>query len=285
MQLRREARAIACVVLFTYMMGGCAVEPDAKVSMPSPAPAVTTPAPVTAPDAAAIETDVPVQTAYDAGQHIDADAVKWLEERINADVAQQELSEDEAAMLNDLAYRVDHIEPYFSADELEKRDFTFILYNYYQQAEYRELPTPPDGMGDPLGYGTVLYLSSEKASALLREIIGADIPDADADYQDNGYGDTICKDGVYYIFLGDLEHAVYTLGAYQYLGDDMFYVSFDADDTYLAGPEDEKKGVVPDAYRLLVKRSDSQWGFTVLSKFKDMFSSILPEDFPSPGKQ
>ncbi|MCE5234901.1 MAG: hypothetical protein ABFC62_05405 [Clostridiaceae bacterium] len=214
--------------------------------------------------------------------YVNASAVEWLGQKLNGDVEQQKLSGTEIALLNDLACRLELIKPFFHTDELEKRDFTFILYNYYQQAEEKELPTPPDGMGDPMGYGTSLYLSSEKATALLCDILGAGIPDATVDYADEGYGDTICKDGVYYIYWGDLEHWPFSLGAYRYLGEDIFYLSFDVDDTHMAGPENEKVGIIEDYCRLLVERSDSEWGFTVLSKLKERDYSILPDDFPLP---
>lgn len=55
-----------------------------------------------------------------------------------------------------------------------------------------------------------------------------------------------------------------------------------ADDRWMSGAEISKKGIIADDYRLIVKRSDSEWGFTVLSKLKDGNETILPDDFPPP---
>ncbi len=214
---------------------------------------------------------------YDEQQHINARAAKWLKQRMEKDITQQEINALESKKLNDLAGRVSYIDTYFHPDELEKWDSISILYSYYHQAFYAELPSPPDDIGK-----YQLSLSSKKASALVRSIINIDISDANANFGDEEDERIICKDGTYYIWAGDPEYPEYYLSAYQYVGNDTFYLSFDVDDRWMSGAEISKKGIIADDYRLIVKRSDSEWGFTVLSKLKDGNETILPDDFPPP---
>lgn len=114
------------------------------------------------------------------------------------------------------------------------------------------------------------------------DLIGAADPDAAAAYGDPEDEYVVCKDGMYYIWENDIQYPLFYLSAYQYLGDDMFYLSFDADDRWMAGYSWNLKGIVSDYCRLVVKRSDSEWGFTVVSKLMSQGWSILPRDFPPP---
>lgn len=232
----------------------------------------STPTPVLTAPASPISPAPPIETADAAQQDSNARTVTWLKQSMEKDVRQQKIGNEESKKLNDLACRLSYTGTYFNPDELEKLDILYILYHYYQLASYE----------GALKYGVEASLSSEKASALIRNIIGIDIPNANADYGDEEDGTIICRDGMYYIYPSDLEYPEYYLSASQYLGEDIFYLSFDVDDRWTAGAESDKKGIVADDCRMLVKRSGSELGFTVLSKLKDGAESILPEDFPPP---
>ncbi|HWR24146.1 MAG TPA: hypothetical protein VN366_11790 [Feifaniaceae bacterium] len=265
MKLHHKVCALVCAVLFVCATTGCAAQPDMTVPASTSKPVLTTPAPPVSPA-------LPIKTTDDEQQDINARTVTWLKQSMEKDVRQQKIGNEESKKLNDLACRLSYIGTYFNPDELEKQDILYILYHYYQLAS-------DEGA---LKYGAEAVLSSEKASALIRNIIGIDIPNASANYGDEEDGTIICRDGMYYIYPSDLEYPEYYLSASQYLGDDIFYLSFDVDDRWTAGAESSKKGIVADDCRMLVKRSDFEWGFTVLSKLKDGDETILPDDFPPP---
>ncbi|MDL2258692.1 hypothetical protein LJC42_06020, partial [Eubacteriales bacterium OttesenSCG-928-K08] len=74
----------------------------------------------------------------------------------------------------------------------------------------------------------------------------------------------------------------YMLERYDYLGDGLYYLSFASNDSHWPGHPENLNGILKDFCRLLVKRSDSKWGFTVVAKLKDGEDRLLPEDFPLP---
>ena len=116
----------------------------------------------------------------------------------------------------------------------------------------------------------------------MKDMMGIKIPHNGADYGDSIEGYVYCEDGNYYIYQNDLEIPIYSLNTYEYLGDDTFYLSFAADDRWMGNGSFSAMGLILDYCRLIVKRSDSEWGFTVLSKLKGRTVSILPDDFPPP---
>ncbi len=230
---------------------------------------------------------------YNEQQFINARAVSWLEQRTKAGPKHQELNAAEIEKLNELASLVTYMNPYFEAEELAKRAFIWTLSFYYQQAfrynykteQYeieKGLIYPPDGILDTEELALRMFLPVKTAEAVANDILGAGIPDACADYGDPEDEYVVCKDGVYYIWATDNECPDFYLSAYQYLGDDTFYLSFDVDDRWMTGASIRKKGIVADDCRMLVKRTNSEWGFTVVSKLKDEDWTILPDDFPLP---
>ena len=226
---------------------------------------------------------------YNDLQTLNTRATKWLEAKIKKNVQQPELSREEIDKLNELASLVSYVAPYY-------RDVTDLdlipICTYYQDAlrynyeiEQYELQEglfyPPDGLRDPDGLMSVV-VSAKKAAVLMNDIMGIKIP-----HNGSNYGDAIedyvyYKDGNYYVYQNDLEIPIYFLSAYEYLGDDTFYLSFAADDRWMGNGSFSATGIIFDYCRLIVKRSGSEWGFTVLSKLKDADQTVLPDDFPPP---
>lgn|GEM_PF-4093498 len=225
----------------------------------------------------------------------EADPIAWLERKTGGDgAAHEKLSKEEIRQLTALAAGAESAKCFFHAEELTREDLMWVLYFYYQDITLYDAATgkdtirpdlryPPDGEKELSGDWRV-YLSAEKADALIRDMLGTSIPDNALDYGDprDDSCDVVCKDGAYYICAGDSISYELHLGAYQYLGDGIFYLSFDGDDSYMPGPEEAHMGIIPDHYRLLAVRSDSAWGFTVKANLKRGEESLLSADFPLP---
>ena len=216
------------------------------------------------------------------------DPLEYLEDKTRGNPGW--LSAGDIKNLNALAGLSLPIDPYLRTDELSKEQILSLICLYYQNALYyddetntyvlrTDIPYAPDGYGK-LDWQTCPYISAAKAQAFVRDALGVEIPDAEADFGD--LNDVVCRNGAYYIPQGDYSDVELRLRAYEYLGDGIFYLSFDGDDSNVADAPQDKKGSMPDYCRLLVVWSDSPWGFTILAKLKEGDKTLLPEDFPLP---
>lgn len=217
----------------------------------------------------------------------------FLEQRVGKSAAEERLSDKEKEQLTALADLTAYMELCIRTEDLNKWNTLFPLYIYYQDAFYydedtgsylveKDIPYAPNGTQD-MEWESYMVTSAENAGAFIRDVLGKEIPQKDqayGDWEENYY--IVFRDGKYYIRQGDYEALDFRLRAYQPLGDGIFYLSFDADDSWMSGPSEDKKGNMLDYCRLLVVRSDSAWEFTVMAKLKEGDDSLLPDDFPLP---
>lgn len=224
------------------------------------------------------------------------DPLAFLKQRVGESAPEESLTDKEKEQLTamaDLAVRMDLC---MRTEDLDKRDTLFPLYIYYQDTfffdeitssylvEEDNIPYAPE-TGLDIASDFFKVIPAENAEAFIRDALGKEIPQKDEEYgvwDDLFDNDIVFRDGKYYIRQGDYEALYFRLRAYQPLGDGIYYVSFDGDDSYMAGPPEANKGNMPDYYRLLVARSDSAFGFTILAKLKAGDNSLLPAGFPLP---
>lgn len=224
----------------------------------------------------------------------ETEPLAWLKQRVTefSPDPSQMLSSEEIDRLNELGYLTIGTEPFLHSSEKEKSAITFSLYIYYQELRIYDkkkgsyviregLAYPPDKV-EVIDGETYAQTSANKANAFIRDVYGVDIPEFTSDCGEWEESAVVSRGGKYYIKQGDYISMAYSLRAYQYLGDGVFYLSFDADDRNLPGGGENRIGHVPDYCRMLVVRSDSAWGFTVLAEPKGGNNSLLPADFPLP---
>ena len=103
-------------------------------------------------------------------------------------------------------------------------------------------------------------------------------------YDDYDDGNVTFHDGMSEVGLTDCIFHDLLVSGYRYLGDGLYYVVLDGDDTSLPGPDEGRTGIIPDFMHLVVKRSASMWGFTVVAKLHDAYedTSLLKESWPLP---
>ncbi len=264
--MKSKGYQVLCIILLICFATGCISQQT--ITAPSARPTST----------AAFETE----------------PLTWLEQRVTefSPDSSQMLSSEEIDRLNELGYLTIGTEPFLHSNEQEKSSITFSLYIYYQELQMYDKKTgsyvnceglayPPDKV-EVIDGETYAQTSANKANAFIRDVYGVDIPEFESDYGEWEESSVVSRDGKYYIQQGDYISMAYSLRAYQYLGDGVFYLSFDADDRKLPGGDENRIGHVPDYCRLLVVRSDSAWGFTVLAEPKGGSGSLLPDDFPLP---
>ena len=103
-------------------------------------------------------------------------------------------------------------------------------------------------------------------------------------YSEYDDGNVRFRDGMFEVGLSDLIFHDLLVSGYRYLGDGLYYVVLDGDDSGLPGPEEGRTGIIPDFMHLVVKRSKSMWGFTVVAKLHDAYEdySLLKESWTLP---
>ena len=229
---------------------------------------------------------------YNDPQAVNTRATKWLEEKIKKDVQRQEFSRKEIDQLNELASLV-YVAPYYldvaELDLIPMCTYYQRAFRYHYETDQYELKEglfyPADGLRqEQKGIFSIdsVVVSEKQAAALMKDMMGIKIPHNGSDYGDAIEDYVYYQDGNYYVYQNDLEIPIYLLSAYQYLGDNTFYLSFAVDDRWMGNGSFSATGVILDDCRLVVKRSNSEWGFTVLSKLKSGDQIILPDDFPQP---
>lgn len=133
---------------------------------------------------------------------------------------------------------------------------------------------PPDHSKD---YGYVL--TQEQVQQFILDMLGVELPpfnDGD-EYND---GNIRFHDGTFVVDGSDLIYHELLVSGYRYLGGDgLYYVVLDGDDSGLPGPEEGLIGIIPNFMHLIVRRSDSKWGFTVVAKLHDAYkdTTLLKE--------
>lgn len=137
---------------------------------------------------------------------------------------------------------------------------------------------PPDHTTE-YGYA----LTQEQVKQFTFDMFGVELFPFYDDYDD---GNITFHDGTFEVELTDLVYHDLLVSGYRYLGDDLYYVVLDGDDTSLPGPDEGRTGIIQDFMHLVIRRSDSKWGFTVVAKLHDAYedtpllkeSWTLPED-------
>ncbi len=139
--------------------------------------------------------------------------------------------------------------------------------DYYQPSDI-----PEDG-----GY----VLTQEHVKRFTRDMFGVELFPFYDDYDD---GNVKFNDGMFEVGLSDYIFHDLLVSGYRYLGDGLYYVVLDGDDSGLPGAEEGRAGIIPDFMHLVVKRSHSMWGFTVVAKLHDAFDdhSLLKENWTLP---
>ena len=223
-------------------------------------------------------------------QDYESDPLDFLYTRIeDKTIAQQELSEDEILALNDMAYPVFYLPTYFHSEALQPEWCMQALQMYYYFQDETRYPFDLRVEGEH-GFMTN-YLTPETASKMSEDLLGVSVQeywesydpaeldqwDSSSPYLENG-------------MIRFPEHDTYDcrvyLTHYQYLGDDLFYLAFKASDDNLPGPESSHYGITYDQRRLLVKRSQSEWGFTICAILSMAGEEpLLPPDFPLPSEK
>lgn len=230
---------------------------------------------------------------YNDPKSVNTRATKWLEGKIKKDVQQQEFSRKEIDQLNEFASLVSYVAPYYldvaELDLLPMCTYYQHAFRYNYETDQYELKEglfyPADGLRqEQIGIFSLdsVVVSKKQAATLMKDMMGIKIPHNGSDYGDAIEDYVYYQDGNYYVYQNDLEIPIYLLSAYQYLGDDTFYLSFAVDDRWMGNGSFSASGIILDDCRLVVKRSNSEWGFTVLSKLKVGDQTILPDDFPQP---
>ncbi len=199
----------------------------------------------------------------------------------------EQLTEDECRGLSALAYLMSFTDCCLSPRELSKDNLLLPLEIYYGMSMWMPLymrpgwdtlpfyeAYPPDVMNTEQSYCT---MSAQKADAFIRQVTGMGIPDLNGEGEFCG-GAIICRDGDYLIREQDILLPDLLVSAYRYLGDGLFDVTFDGDDYGTPDPEESHIGIVPDSMRLIVRRSDSAWGFTVVAKVSGVYAEALPSE-------
>lgn len=307
MKLHREVCALLCAILLAGIAAGCTLQPTA-----TSAPAITTPTPSIPIDLPHITDDPLIQYAKEklekgektallsfvAQAMLDEDHASkkdelreiWWSSMVNLiNVSEVALTEDELRALSAVAYLVTFTDCFFDAHELQKDQLLSPLEIYYGMSMYLPLYSrsgwdmlsfrdayPPDVITD----GEVCYLSSEKANDFVKQLLGIDIPELDAEGE---YRDVICKGGKYIVAPQDILMPDYLVSGYRYIGDGLFYVVYDWDDYATPGPDEDHQGISSDEKRMIVRRSSSSaWGFIVISKLKERDVRIIPEVVEEP---
>lgn len=205
------------------------------------------------------------------------------------------LSDVELLRLSQLAYIMAGADAYLFPGDLTKEDILSVLDTYYSSdmhipaRSYRswERLEPPvslnaDGYLEKDDLRSGYSVSAEKADYFAQSMLGVPIPAAADDYE-NFTGDLRCEHGVYEIMQGDYMAATHLVSYYRYLGEDIFLVLFDADNSGLPGPYEAYTGIIPDAARMLVKRTDSPWGFTIIANLHSMWGRNADVEYTLPG--
>lgn len=195
----------------------------------------------------------------------------------------QALTEDECKGLSALAYLMNFTDCCLSPRELSKESLLSPLEIYYGMSMWMPLYArpgwdalpfygayPPDIAGE-----SFCTISVRRADAFIRDVTGLGILDLNAEGEYLG-GAVVCRDGECRIYEQDILMPDLLVCAYRYLGDDLFYVVFDADDYGTPDPDKDHLGIVPDSMRLIVQRSDSAWGFTAVAKLSGAYGEALP---------
>ncbi len=278
---------------------------------PTSTPAVVTPAPSLTPAPPIETTDTLVQSAKEnlakgeksAALSLIAQAVRregafpkqqelgelwWNSMADVMDVPNETFTEDELRALSAVAYLVSFTDCFFDARELSKEQLLIPLYIYYGIPMCLPLYSrpgwdtvsfqdayPPDGEIDE----GACYMSAGKANEFVKQLLGVDIPELKADGQFGS--EIVCEDGVYTVAWNDIQMGDFLVSGYRYLGDGLFYVDFDWDVSTTPGA-DEDHGIRWDMRRLVVRRSSSAWGFTVVSKLEDENGEFTLPDVSRP---
>ncbi len=250
-----KAIGLICAALF-LLATGCTEQPYMSVPDSTPKPVVA-PFPSVTPAQPIETTDTLVQSAKEklakgekaAALSLIAQAVRWegafpKQQELGElwwnsmadvmDVPNETLTEDELKALSAVAYLVSFTDCFFDARELSKEQLLIPLYIYYGIPMRLPLYSrpgwdtvsfqdayPPDGEIDK----GACYMSAGKANEFVKQLLGIDIPELEADGQFGS--EIVCKDGIYTVAWNDIQMGDLLVSAYRYLGDGLFYVDFD----------------------------------------------------------
>lgn len=236
--------------------------------------------------ARALEVLAQAQQAGGPGPTGDALCARWWDALTDIDgIPAEPLTEDECRGLSALAYLMSFADCALSPRELSKDNLLSPLVIYYGMSMsmplyarpgWDALPFyeayPPDVINIGQAYCS---MSAKKANAFINQTMGLGIPDLNEEGEFCG-GAVVCRDGDYLIHEQDILLPDLLVHAYRYLGDGLFDVTFDADDYGTPDPEESHTGIVPGSMRLIVRRSDSAWGFTAVAKLSGLYGEALP---------
>lgn len=204
-------------------------------------------------------------------------------------VAQPALSYLEMKNLSIVGYLLHFNECFISTDKLDKEELLLPLVIFYSSeipilwdAEWKSVDSWNAYQADRTEEDAV-YLSVGKANAFIFDTLGTNIPDLNKDFGDDFDNEDIRFQNNEFVipFADIIMHNLYVSG-YRYLGDGLYYIVFDGDDSWLPGPPEESEGIIPDFMRLIVKKSDCPWGFTVVAKLKGFWGQPQKEDWVLP---
>lgn len=236
--------------------------------------------------ALALEALAQAQQAEGPGPTGDVLRARWWDTLVDlGGISAEQLTEDECRGLSALAYLMSFADCAFSPRELSKDNLLSPLVIYYGMSMsmplyarpgWDALPFyeayPPDVINTEQAY---CAMSAKKADTFIRQAMGLGIPNLNDEGEFCG-GAVVCQDGDYLIHEQDILLPDLLVSAYRYLGDGLFDVTFDGDDYGTPDPEESHIGIVPDSMRLIVRRSDSAWSFTVVAKLSGLYGEALP---------
>jgi hypothetical protein len=200
------------------------------------------------------------------------------------------LTKSEMQNISVLAYLVAQTDRFYFAQDLTKNDILTLLAIYYYSDGYFPMYARSDwGQqdsryvygADSIDDGQSL-VSASSGNMFTEQMLGISIPNSDEDYL-HPFGDVLCKDGVYYIEQTDYWGRERFVSGYKDLGEGLFYVILNADDSALPDSDADKIGSVSQDTHLVIVRSDSAFGFTVIAKLSQDNQSILKEDWQLPN--
>ncbi|MDR1500931.1 MAG: tetratricopeptide repeat protein [Prevotella sp.] len=215
----------------------------------------------------------------------------WWNTLVHWDGEKQNLNNDEIANLSEIAFMLSYSECFLFAEELDKEDLLSPMGVYYNNSpkyvertgEYtvnQNMLYPPDSVENG-EYSVYSVLSASNAEGFIEHILGTRIPELHSAYDRGEY--VSCRNGMYYCEMGDYAALTYSVSAYEFLGDNIFYILFDGDDSELPGNDNEKRGEIPNSMAVIAKRTGSAWGFTVLAKLIDAEDSSMRDGWLLPG--
>jgi len=206
---------------------------------------------------------------------------QWWEILLDVqDIENKKLTDKELAQISQLVYLTEFSGCFYSATELSGTRLAnsfYIYFSYLIKNVDKEtwLWFQNDNLRykkNEYGYDERAVLSTDQANSFINGIYGIDnFEDYPLDDPETSYlGDDVkLLDGDYYCLVeADYEYAYLPVDSYRYLGDDLFYVVLNGDFTELPGSEDRDILIVDDYTHVLVEKTGTKFGFTVLSKLK-----------------